>query len=232
MNPQFWWYLARASGIVAWLMLTATVSCGVVLATKAFPNKRRPAWLLDLHRWLGGLTLGFLGIHVVALLTDSYMTFGIADLTIPFWTDWKPVAMALGIIAGWLLVIIQVTSLAKRHMSTKVWRMIHMSSYPVFWLTTMHGALAGSDSSRVLYQVTAVASIVLLMWATIYRLVRPGRRRSPGTSRGVNRSDLGQAPSSPDHSPPGRDDPPCGSAVGRGQSQRPWTLTGRSTRHR
>ena len=193
MNPQFWWYLARASGIVAWLMLTATVSWGVVLATKAFPKKRRPIWLLDLHRWLGGLTLGFLGIHVVALLADSYMTFDIADLTIPFWSDWKPVAMALGIIAGWLLGIIQATSVAKRHMSTKVWRTIHMSSYPVFWLTTMHGALAGSDSSRVLYQVAALASIALLMWATIYRLVRPGRRRSPGTSRGVNRSDLGQA---------------------------------------
>ena len=28
MNPQFWWYVARASGIVAWLMLTAPVIWG------------------------------------------------------------------------------------------------------------------------------------------------------------------------------------------------------------
>ena len=54
MNPQIWWYLTRASGIVAWLMLTASVIWGIVLATKAFPEHRRPAWLLDLHRWLGG----------------------------------------------------------------------------------------------------------------------------------------------------------------------------------
>ena len=55
MNPQVWWYLTRASGIVAWLMLTASVIWGIVLSTKAFPEHRRPAWLLDLHRWLGGL---------------------------------------------------------------------------------------------------------------------------------------------------------------------------------
>ena len=54
MSEQVWWYLTRASGIVAWLMLTASVIWGIVLSTKAFPEQRRPAWLLDLHRWLGG----------------------------------------------------------------------------------------------------------------------------------------------------------------------------------
>ena len=34
---------ARASGVVAWLMLTASVLWGVVLSTKAFPGHRRPA---------------------------------------------------------------------------------------------------------------------------------------------------------------------------------------------
>ena len=48
MNPQFWWYLTRSSGIVAWLMLTASVIWGVLLSTKAFPTQRRPAWLLEL----------------------------------------------------------------------------------------------------------------------------------------------------------------------------------------
>ena len=97
LNPQFWWFLIRASGIVAWLMLTASVLWGVVLSTKAFPDRRRPAWLLDLHRWLGGLTLVFIGIHLGTLLLDEYTSFGIVDLVVPYASDWKPGAVALGV---------------------------------------------------------------------------------------------------------------------------------------
>ena len=50
MNAQFWWFLTRASGIVAWLMLTLSVIWGILLSTKAFPEQRRPVWLLSLHR--------------------------------------------------------------------------------------------------------------------------------------------------------------------------------------
>ena len=38
MSGQFWWYVTRASGIVAWLLLTASVLWGIVLSTKAFPD--------------------------------------------------------------------------------------------------------------------------------------------------------------------------------------------------
>ncbi len=71
MNPQIWWYIARASGIVAWLFLTASVLWGIVLSTDLFRASRRPKWLLDLHRALGGLTVGFVAIHVGALIADT-----------------------------------------------------------------------------------------------------------------------------------------------------------------
>lgn len=84
MNEQIWWFLARSSGIVAWALLTASVLWGIVLSTDLFPRNRRPAWLLDLHRWLGGLTCGFLALHLVTLWADSYIEFTIADFLIPF----------------------------------------------------------------------------------------------------------------------------------------------------
>ena len=99
MSPQFWWYLTRASGIVAWLMLTASIIWGIVLSTKAFPEQRRPAWLLDLHRWLGGLTVSFVAIHLAALVADSYVSFDLVDLLVPFASAWKPVPIAIGVVA-------------------------------------------------------------------------------------------------------------------------------------
>ena len=170
MNPQFWWYLTRSSGIIAWLMLTATVIWGILLSTKAFPNQRRPAWLLALHRWLAGLTLSFLAIHLVALVADSYVSFGLADLTIPYASDWKPGAIALGVIAMWLLIAVQLTSLAMRRLPRRFWRIVHLSSYVAFWLTSLHAAFAGTDTTSWLYRGGAAASILAVAWALMYRV--------------------------------------------------------------
>lgn len=170
MSPQFWWFITRASGIVAWLVLTASVIWGIVLSTKAFPDQRRPVWLLAVHRWLGGLTLSFVAIHLVALLADSYVEFTVADLAIPYSTDWKPGAVALGVFGLWLLVVVELTSLAMRRLPRKFWRAVHLSSYVAFWLTAMHAAFAGSDRTSGLYQLTAAASIVAVAWALMYRV--------------------------------------------------------------
>jgi predicted ferric reductase len=170
MSGQFWWFLTRASGIVAWLMLTASVIWGIVLSTKAFPDQRRPAWLLSVHRWLGGLTLSFFAIHIVAVISDSYVHFGLADVTVPYASDWKPGAVALGILAAWLLVAVELTSLAMRHLPRKVWRAVHLTSYIAFWLTAMHAAFAGADATKPMYQLTAAASIIAVAWALMYRV--------------------------------------------------------------
>lgn len=179
MSGQFWWYVTRASGIVAWLLLTASVLWGIVLSTKAFPEHRRPAWLLDLHRWLGGLTVGFVAIHLIALVADSYATFTLADLAIPYASDWKPGAVALGVIAAWSLLVVEATSLAMRRLPRKVWHAIHLISYLTFWLTTLHAAFAGTDRSQVLYQATAAVSIAVVAWAVIYRLTHQKQARGP-----------------------------------------------------
>jgi len=170
VNIQFWWFVARASGIVAWLMLTASVIWGVILSTKAFPGRRRPAWLLDLHRWLGALTVSFVAIHIGALVADNYTSFGLADVTIPLASDWSPGAVALGVVAAWLLAAVQLTSLAIRRLPRSVWRAVHLTSYVTFWLTSVHAALAGSDRTNWLYELTAAASIGAVVWALIYRL--------------------------------------------------------------
>lgn len=177
MNPQIWWYFTRGSGIVAWLMLTASVIWGIVLSTKAFPEHRRPAWLLDLHRWLGGLTVTFVAIHLATLVADSYVEFDLADLTIPFASEWRPLAVALGVLATWLLIAVEVTSLAMKRLPRRVWRAVHMSSYAVFLFASVHAAFAGTDRSQWLYQTTAVVSIVAVVWATVYRLTHRRRRR-------------------------------------------------------
>ena len=55
VTSQLWWYTARAGGIVAWALLAASVVWGLLLSTRVRPGGVAPSWILDLHRFLGGL---------------------------------------------------------------------------------------------------------------------------------------------------------------------------------
>ncbi len=181
MSPQIWWYIARASGIVGWLLLSASVICGIVIPAR-LSSRRRPAWFLDLHRGLAGLTVGFVVIHLVALVADSYVQFGLADLLIPFASEWKPAPVALGVVAMWLLVVVHATSVAMKRLPRRIWRRIHLASYLCFFLTSLHGTLAGTDAANTMYNLTSLAAIAAVAWATVYRVISR-RTRSAASAR-------------------------------------------------
>ena len=109
MNPQLWWYVARATGIVAWALLAASVIWGLLLSTRLARGRPTPAWLLDLHRFLGGSAVAFTALHLVGLVADNYVDFGLVDLLLPYASGWKPGPVALGIVSVYLLAVVEVT---------------------------------------------------------------------------------------------------------------------------
>lgn len=198
MNPHIWWYISRASGIVAWITLTASVLWGIVLVTDLFPKQRRAAWLLGMHRWLAGLTFFFIAGHLVTLLFDSYAKFSVRAVLVPYASTWRPTAIAVGVIGFWLLIAIEVTALAMKRFSKKWWRNIHIASYGVFWAVCIHGALAGTDSNKANYMVTAIMALAAVVFAASYRTLsrdlpkrRPAHaRRRPSSLRATADNDM------------------------------------------
>ena len=93
---QLFWYTARAGGIVAWALLGASVVWGLWLSGRVRPMGARPAWILDLHRFLGGLATIFVGVHVASILLDTYTDFGLTDVLVPFASSWHPARGRLG----------------------------------------------------------------------------------------------------------------------------------------
>jgi hypothetical protein len=71
MSGTLPWYVARASGLVAWALLAGSVVWGLLMTSKIMRRRLTNSWLLDLHRWLGGLALVFTGIHVAAILMEA-----------------------------------------------------------------------------------------------------------------------------------------------------------------
>ena len=96
MSSHFWWYVARAGGLVAWGLVVASCTWGLLHALRSFGRRPSPSWMLSTHRYLSTLAIVFVGVHVVAILADSYVQFSLADVLVPMVSSWHPVAVGVG----------------------------------------------------------------------------------------------------------------------------------------
>ncbi len=181
MNEQVMWYVARSAGIVAWALVTLSVLWGLALSTRALGRQAPPAWLLDIHRFLGGLSVTFTGVHLLALVGDNYVYFGWRELFVPMASEWQPGPVAWGIVAFYLLIAVEATSLVMKKLPRRFWRWVHASSFGIYVLATVHGFTAGTDIGNGIYLWASVVSVQLVAFFTVARLLiaRRSKRRAP-----------------------------------------------------
>jgi predicted ferric reductase len=182
MSSQLTWYLARAGGLIAWGLAAASVLWGLALSTRALGRRPRPNWLYDLHRFLGGLALVFTGVHVLSVLVDTYVEFSVVNVLVPFTGSWHPVAVAWGILAFYVLVAVELTSLLRSRLPARLWRRVHLGSFALFAMSSLHAITAGTDSGSGIFfdLVVAVSALVTVM--TIVRTRRSFSERAAGRS--------------------------------------------------
>ena len=180
MSEQLWWYVARAGGIVSLFLAAASIIWGLLLSTGYLDRTPPKKWLLNMHSWLGGLTVSFTAIHVLGLWLDSFIQYSVADLFVPFAASKEPGRwpIAWGVIAFYLLLAVQGTSLFMRRLPRRWWRAVHMSSFGILVTGLVHGAQAGTDSSNPLYIAGAVGVGFAAVFLTTYRVLT---RRRPHT---------------------------------------------------
>ena len=80
---EWWWYLTRASGIVATILAVGSLVFGAFFSARNTGSRRTPAWWLDLHNYLGGLALIFTGVHLLASVLDPNSGIGIVQVLDP-----------------------------------------------------------------------------------------------------------------------------------------------------
>jgi predicted ferric reductase len=181
VSSQTWWYTARAGGIVAWALASLAVVSGLQLSTRLV-RKPAPNWVLDVHRFLGGLTVVFVGVHIVGLVGDQFVAFGPAEILVPFVSSFKPAAVALGVVGMYLLLAIEITSLLMRRIPRRTWHAVHLCSFVLFAVATVHGVLAGTDRHNALLQWAYLLTAALVLGMTLVRIWSPRRARQ-STSR-------------------------------------------------
>jgi sulfoxide reductase heme-binding subunit YedZ len=97
-------------------------------------------------------------VHVVGVVADPWVHFGLLDVLVPLASGWRPVTVAAGVVAAWLLVAVELTSLLRGRLPATAWRWVHLSSYVLFVSSTLHLFAAGSDT----YGLAIRTGVVLL----------------------------------------------------------------------
>jgi predicted ferric reductase len=120
------------------------------------------------------------GLHVVALLLDPTLHFSALSALVPFAAPWKPGAVALGVVAGWLSLALAASFRMRKWIGQKGWRRLHYASFAAFVLALGHALLVGSDLKGLDGPLLALLAAGPVLWLTFYRLLVP--RTAPRTT--------------------------------------------------
>lgn len=171
------WYLSRASGFVAYVLLWGSVMWGLLLSTGLGRAWMRPQQLLDAHQFLSTIGAGFACFHGLVLMGDRYISFPLRAVIVPFAATYEPLLVGCGQIAIWLSLLLIVSFHVRRRIGGRVWRRLHYASFAAFWLAFAHGILLGTESATPwasgLYLCTAGPVIFL----SLHRILSTARVR-------------------------------------------------------
>ena len=166
------WYMARATGMVALLLLTVSVVLGVLGPLRvSTPNWPRFALAL-LHRNLTLVTLAFLVVHIGSSVVDSYAGIGWFDAIIPFASVYRPLWLGLGAIAFDLIIALIVTSLLRPRINQRFWRALHWLAYVCWPFALLHGLGTGTDARHGWTLLLTLGCVGAVGIAWFIRLVR------------------------------------------------------------
>ena len=178
-DPTFW-ILARASGLTAYALLTASVLAGLVLKSRPF-KALKPAAVTDTHRFLALLGLGAIVLHGLTLLLDRTVHLTPAALLVPGASSYRPVPVGIGVLAAELMLVVYGSFALRRRIGTRNWRRLHWATYAIFAAATVHGLAAGTDSGQPWALALYLAAVGSVVGAVAWRALAltPTPRRTP-----------------------------------------------------
>ena len=103
-QPKAFWYLSRASGVVAYLLLWLSCVLGLSLTNRFARLWAGGPAVADLHQFSSLLGLALLVFHVVILLGDRFASYRVDQLLLPFTAvQHEPIWVGLGQVSAYVL---------------------------------------------------------------------------------------------------------------------------------
>lgn len=165
-----YWYMSRAGGIVAYLLMWLSTMWGLTLSTRMARSLVAAPIAYGLHEFLSILAILFALLHAAVLLGDSYFHFTIFHLVFPFTAPYEPLWTGVGTIGLYLTVVLVGSFYVRRHIGQKTWRVLHYFTFVAYLLALTHGLMAGTDSALPAIKLMYLGTGFSVLFLTYYRV--------------------------------------------------------------
>jgi DMSO/TMAO reductase YedYZ heme-binding membrane subunit len=169
-SSQLLWYTTRATGVVALVVLTASVVLGIATSVRWATNRWPRFAFQDLHRRISLLAVVFVALHVVTTVSDSFAPIGWISVFVPFTSSYRRLWLGLGTVAVDLLLAVALSSVFRRWIAPRAWRMLHWLAYACWPLAVVHAFGTGTDPHLRWMLVVLIACVAAVLGAVGWRL--------------------------------------------------------------
>ena len=172
VNDHLFWITSRAAGTLALLFSSVAVGVGLSMGGKLI--KGRGPDLRVAHEALSMATIVAIVVHAVALLGDSFMHPSVADITIPFVSSYMTAWTTIGIVGGWMMIILGLSFYLRGRIGRQRWRKLHRFTALAWILGLAHSLGEGTDAGQLWF---LVATAIVVLPAAALLVVRLSPRR-------------------------------------------------------
>src|ERR1700722_930844 len=175
---------SAAAGGISLLLLTISVAAGVLISRRRdlpralrYPSRK-------LHEYASLLALGFLALHIVLAISGRFSRIPWLAAVIPFAAGPDRLWLGLGAVAGDLLIAVVLTSVLRRRVGRRAWRLVHWSAYACWPAAEVHSLGLGIGIRAGRLFDLAIGCLVVVLAAACWRLA--GVRRHPADRPGLS----------------------------------------------
>lgn len=173
---QLMWYITRASGLMAYVLLWLSTAWGLAVSSKILDRLLHRTFTYDYHQVLSLLAVGFLLLHMGVLLFDRYMPYSLPQILVPLISPYRPLWVGVGVVAFYLIVLVTVTFYLRGRIGMRAFRAIHVLSLVGYLGGLAHSVMSGTDSvllsTQLFYAGTFLVTFFLLAYWVLIALQR------------------------------------------------------------
>ncbi len=170
-SQQTTWYVTRAAGMMAYLLLWLSTAWGLAVPSRILDGLLHGSFTFDFHQFVSLLAIAFLGVHMGVLLIDQYAPFSLTQLIFPFTSDYRPLWVGIGTVSMYMIALVTITFYLRNRIGMKIFRAIHVLSLLGFVGAALHGLMSGTDSPLPMVQVMYAGTFLSVVFLMAYWLI-------------------------------------------------------------
>lgn len=166
------WFLNRGTGVTLLVVLTLSLSLGMLAAGRRAGGPV-PAFVpRSLHRNLSMIGLALVVLHAVTAVVDSYVDIRWWQALSPLGATYEPLWLGLGTLSFDLMLLVGLTTWARSRLRPSTWHRVHLLGYACWPIALIHSAGIGTDAGEAWARWLAAGCTALVLAALATRVIR------------------------------------------------------------